>query len=54
MMETRRELETRPYDHVFPVNGNEEPCHATGYEVLFQGQWWNEYEDSEGDLHYGR
>lgn len=53
-MEKRRELETMPFDHVFQVNGNEELCHATGYEVFLHGQWWNEYEDSNWDLHYGR
>ena len=52
-MEIRR-LDEMPFDKVFSVNGNEELCHATGYEVFKNGQWWNEYEDSEGELHYGR
>lgn len=54
--EIRTELENMPYDHVFPVDGNDELCHATGYEVKFYGEdiWWNEYEDSNGELHYGR
>lgn len=42
------------FDKVFPVNGNEELCHHTGFEKLMFGQWWYEYEDSEGELHYGR
>lgn len=30
-------------------------CHCTGYEVRDEdGEWWFEYEDSEGNLHYGR
>lgn len=55
----RRELKTMPFDKVFEVNGNEEMCHSTGYEVCEgnpenSADWWNEYEDSEGNLHYGR
>jgi hypothetical protein len=51
----RRELDTIPYDKEF----NNEFCTATGYEVCFgnpenPADWWNEYEDAEGDLHYGR
>ena len=54
MMETR-ELENMPFDKTFEVaSGNEELCHATGYEALIDGDWWNEYEDSDGNLHYGR
>lgn len=51
----RRELEIMPFDHEF----NGELCHATGYEVCKgdpknPADWWNEYEDREGNLHYGR
>lgn len=49
-----RKLEKMPFDKVFEVDGNEELCRSTGYEVFLHGEWWNEYEDSEGDLHYGR
>lgn len=56
-----RKLETMPYDHTFNVDGNEELCHATGREVCFAGDdpgipgnWWNEYKDRNGCLHYGR
>lgn len=33
--------------------------HATGFEVCFGdpdnlADWWNEYEDADGDLHYLR
>lgn len=39
------------------ANGNEELCNATGRE-LQEGpdisDHWYEYEDSNGDLHYGR
>ena len=34
-----------------------ETCHATGYEVLIDGQWWNEYESDDPDdpnYYYGR
>lgn len=48
-----RETETMPFDHAFEVNGNEELCHATGMEMFISGIWWNEYVDSNGDLHYG-
>ena len=60
MEELRRELKTMPFDKAFVVeNGNEELCHATGYEICDgnpenQADWWNEYEDSEGNLYYGR
>lgn len=55
----RRELEEMPFDKAFDVNGNEQLCPATGWQVCFgnpsePADWWNEYEDSEGDLHYGR
>lgn len=55
----KRELEQMPFDKVFDVDGNEELCHATGYEVSFgdpsdPSNWWNEYEDSLGNYHYGR
>ncbi len=33
---------------------NGELCHATGYEWYDGKEWWNEYEDSDGNLHYGR
>lgn len=49
----RRKLEEMPFDKAFEVDGNEELCHATGYEVLRYGTWWCEYIDSEGDLRYG-
>lgn len=57
----REELESMPYDKNFYVEGEDgierlENCHATGYEVILEGDntWWNEYVDSNGDLHYGR
>lgn len=55
----RRELETMPFDKAFTVNGNEELCNATGYEVCEgnpddPSDWWNEYIDSNGDIHLGR
>lgn len=51
----RRKLKRMPYDKRFRIDdGNEKLCHATGYEVLFDDdEWWNEYEDDEGKLHYG-
>ena len=49
-------LEEMPFDHVFSTGRGEELCHATGAEVSFDGggEFWNEYEDAEGGLHYGR
>lgn len=33
----KRELETMPFDKAFETeNGNEELCHATGYEVCWE------------------
>ena len=48
--EIRRYLDKMPFDARF----NGEMCHATGWEVFRDGEWWNEYIDSEGDLWYGR
>ena len=48
-----RTAEVMPFDHTFEVNGREELCHATGMEMFIDGTWWNEYMDSNGDLHYG-
>ena len=53
-MEDKRQLPMMPPDKAFEVDGNEELCHATGYEILDNGEWWNEYEDSNGEYHYGR
>lgn len=57
--ELRRELDSMPFDKVFTVDGNEQFCHATGYEVCEgnpddPADWWNEYIDSEGGIHLGR
>lgn len=51
----RRELDIMPYDKEF----DGELCSATGDEVCFgnpenPADWWNEYEDAEGNVHYGR
>lgn len=53
--EKRRLLEEMPFDKVF----DGEFCHATGDEVCLgdpknPADWWEEFEDSEGNLHYGR
>lgn len=53
-MKNREELEVMPFDKVFDVNGSEELCHATGYEVFYDNEWWNEYIDSDGEIHLGR
>ena len=55
-----RRLEKMPFDKMFITeNGNQELCHATGYEVCDgnpknPSDWWNEYEDDDGNLYYGR
>lgn len=59
----RKNCDREVFDHSFQVDGNQELCHSTGYEVLMDmgtdidgnplGQeWWDEFEDSNGDLHY--
>lgn len=55
-IERRYELEEMPYDMAFNTENGEELCHATGYEVVFEGEntYWNEFIDSNGELHYGR
>lgn len=53
-MEERKELDVIPFDKMFYVNGNQQLCHSTGYEVMIDGEWWNEYEDMDGEMHYGR
>ena len=51
----KRRLETMLFDMAFIVDGSEELCHATGWEVLDEdGFWWQEFEDSNGDRQYGR
>lgn len=55
MENTREELDYMPFDKVFEIEeGVEELCHATGYEVFIDGEWWNEYIDRDGYYHYGR
>lgn len=56
-----RELDYMELDHCFYTANGQELCHCTGREVCFDGDdptkpgnWWVEYEDSNGDLHYGR
>ena len=50
-----------PHEMVFEnADGIEETCSPTGYEGLEKGKpnhpmnWWIEYVDSLGGLHYGR
>ena len=50
----RRELEIMPFDKALDTKNGVELCHATGYEECIDGEWWDEYEDSEGEKHYGR
>jgi len=52
----RRKLEEIPFDMTFDLydGSGRELCHATGYEVFDNGEWWNEYMDSTGETHFGR
>lgn len=52
----RRQLDEMPFDKVFEFEGNDILCHATGYEVLIEGDdtWWNEYILPDGSPAYGR
>lgn len=59
MIKHRWELDEMPFDKVFHTENGRELCHATGYEVTIEYDggtidWWYEYEDSNGELHYGR
>ena len=54
MKDLRVELDYMPFDKRFETADGSELCHATGYEVFVDGEWWVEYIDSNGDLHYGR
>jgi hypothetical protein len=49
-MESRRELDEMPFDKDFGYG----LIHATGFEVFRNGEWWNEYQDADGELFYGR
>lgn len=58
-IKAKRKLRKMPFDKVFYTDNGRENCHATGYEVCDgdihnPADWWNEYEDSECNLHYGR
>ena len=51
----RRESKTIQFDRKFKGDN----CHHTGDEVLidYDGcdpQWWCEFEDPNGEMHYGR
>ena len=52
----RKLLEEMPFDKVFDFEDNEVLCHATGYEVRFEGDdtYWNEYLLPDGTPVYGR
>ena len=53
--EGRFESEERAFDKMFEVGRNQELCHHTGFYIVDErGDEWNEYEDREGGLHYGR
>ena len=57
--EMKRKLDVMPFDKTFDVDGNQESCQATGWEVCEgdpdnPADWWEEYEDSNGDIHLGR
>ena len=59
MMLKYRELAEMPADKVFYIDGRPEMCHATGFEICDgepedQAAWWNEYQDSKNNYHYGR
>lgn len=50
----KRELENMPYDRHFSTEIGTMSVHATGYEVLIDGEWWDEYLDPFGEYHYAR
>lgn len=50
----RRESDHITYDRSFYVNGHEELCHHTGYEVYDENckMWFYEFVDHNGEMHY--
>ena len=48
----RRRLDEMPFDkRIENEDGRTYLCHATGFEVLWSGIWWNEFIDAEtGEL----
>lgn len=52
----RRTMEEMPFDKAFDFEGNSVLCHATGDEVMFEGDdtYWNEYLLPDGTTVYGR
>ena len=53
--EERFESDCLAFDKMFEVGKNQELCHHTGFFIVDErGDEWNEYEDSLGNLHYGR
>ena len=55
MIEMTRDLYYMPYDRLIYISETEtEMCHATGREVMIDSEWWYEYMDSKGNLHYAR
>ena len=52
-VEDRVWLETMPFDKEFSLyDGGRKFLHATGYEVLSSGEWWDEYEDPDTGYYY--
>ena len=53
----RRRFDVMPFDMSF--DGGFTICHVTGYEVCLgdpdnPADRWNEYEDIDGNIYYGR
>lgn len=50
----RHELDRMPFDRMFSTSHGDELCHATGWEVFHNGEWWDEFIDFDGEIHLGR
>ena len=51
---TYRKLADMPYDTGINTEYGFALCHAIGYEVYLDGEWWNEYQSPDGEYHYRR
>lgn len=52
----RVKLKKKIPSKLFWVNGKRLPLLSTGMKVRFagEGEWWNEYSSSTGELYYGK
>lgn len=49
-----RKRNTPAFAHAVSTSQGEELANSTCFEAVWDGESWDEFEDSYGDLHYGR